>query len=149
MGVVRTIFLFLRAFITTRSVIAAENLALRQQLGVLQRSVKRARLRRRDRIFWVWLSRFWADWQSSLVIVKPETVVRWHRQGFRLYWRWKSRKQPGRPRIGAENRCTVRHSPSASSRLPVSISAGIMLLERWSLASRISPDSLMSRRPSR
>jgi len=57
MGVVRTIFLFLRAFITTRSVIAAENLALRQQLGVLQRSVKRARLRRRDRIFWVWLSR--------------------------------------------------------------------------------------------
>ncbi len=50
MGVVRTIFLFLRAFITTRSVIAAENLALRQQLGVLQRSVKRARLRRRDRV---------------------------------------------------------------------------------------------------
>jgi hypothetical protein len=61
MGVGRTIFLFLRAYLIPRTAIAAENLALRQQLGVLQRSVRRPRLRQRDRIFWVWLSRVWSD----------------------------------------------------------------------------------------
>jgi transposase InsO family protein len=108
MGVGRTIFLFLRAYLIPRTAIAAENLALRQQLGVLQRSVRRPRLRQRDRIFWVWLSRVWSDWQSSLMIVKPETVIRWHRDGFRLYWRWKSRKKPGRPKIDAEIRSLIR-----------------------------------------
>ena len=108
MAVVRTIFLFLRVFITNRSTIAAENLVLRHQLGVLQRSVKRPRLRQRDRIFWVWLSRLWAEWRSSLIIVRPETVIRWHRDGFRLYWRWKSRKKPGRPKIDAEIRSLIR-----------------------------------------
>ena len=87
MGIVRTIFLILRAFITDRSAIAAENLALRHQLCILQRSVRRSRLRQRDRILWVWLSQLWADWRSSLIIAKPETVIRWHRDGFRLYWR--------------------------------------------------------------
>ncbi len=108
MAVVRTIFLFLRVFITNRSTIAAENLVLRHQLGVLQRSVKRPRLRQRDRIFRVWLSRLWAEWRSSLIIVTPETVIRWHRDGFRLYWQWKSRKKPGRPKIDAEIRGLIR-----------------------------------------
>jgi len=98
MSLVSSIWLLLRAVLLPRAAIAAENLALRQQLGVLRRSAKRPRLRQRDRVFWVWLSRLWADWQSSLVIVKPETVIRWHRKGFRLYWGWKSRKQkPSRP----------------------------------------------------
>jgi putative transposase len=104
MGVVRMIVMLFRAFMLPRAALAAEIVALRQQLSVLQRSVRRPRLRRRDRIFWVWLSRLWADWRSSLVTVKPETVVRWHSQGFRLYRRWKSRKQPGRPRVEAERR---------------------------------------------
>ena len=76
MSLVSSIWLFLRAVLLPRAVIAAENLALRQQLGVLRRSAKRPRLRQRDRVFWVWLSRLWADWQSSLVIVKPTTVIR-------------------------------------------------------------------------
>ena len=101
MGVARTIFFFFRVFITNRSTIVAENLALRHQLGVLQRSVRRPRLRQRDRILWVWLLRLWGDWRSCLMIVRPETVIRWHRDGFRLYWRWKSRKKPGRPKIDA------------------------------------------------
>ncbi len=109
MGIARTIFLILRAFITNRSTIAAENLALRHQLGILQRSVKRPRLRQRDRILWVWLSRFWANWRSCLMIVKPDTVLRWHRDGFRLYWRWKSRGKPGLPKIDAEIRRIIRH----------------------------------------
>jgi putative transposase len=102
MGVVSVIVIFLRASLGDRAAIAAENLALRQQLAVLQVSMKRPRLRQRDRVFWVWLSRLWADWRSSLMIVKPETVIRWHREGFSLYWRWKSRKKPGRPKTEAE-----------------------------------------------
>jgi putative transposase len=108
MGVVTGVVLFIRAMFASRATIAAENLALRHQLGVLQRSVKRPRLRQHDRIFWVWLSRLWADWRSSLMIVKPDTVVRWHQQGFKLYWRWKSRGKPGRPKIDAEIRSLIR-----------------------------------------
>jgi putative transposase len=98
MRIVTGVVLFIRAMFASRATIVAENLALRHQLGVLQRSVKRPQLRQRDRIFWVWLSRLWADWRSSLMIVKPDTVVRWHQQGFKLYWRWKSRGKPGRRR---------------------------------------------------
>src|SRR6516225_7673671 len=64
-----------------------ENLALRQQINVLRRSLKkRPKLSSGDRLFWVSLSRLWRDWPSTLVIVKPETVVAWHRKGFRLLW---------------------------------------------------------------
>ncbi len=107
MGVATAIAFFFRAFLVPRGVLAAENLALRQQLAVLQVSVKRPKLRKRDRLFWVWLSRLWPGWRSCLMIVKPETVIRWHREGFRLYWRWKSRKRPGRPK-----RPTQRSVPS-------------------------------------
>ena len=96
------------AFNTRRS-LALENLALRQQLVVLQRSVKRPRLSNVDRCFWVWLRRVWTDCDSVLLIVKPETVVRWHRAGFRRYWTWKSRKRrPGRPGVAPEIRELIR-----------------------------------------
>ena len=80
-----------RALISTfkaRRELALENVALRQQLAVLRRSVKRPRLSKVDRGFWVLLRRIWTDWESVLVIVKPETVIRWHRCGFRRYWTW-------------------------------------------------------------
>ena len=108
MRIVIGVVLFVRAMFASRVTIAAENLTLRHQLGVLQRSAKRPQLRRRDRIFWALLSRFWSDWRSSLMIVKPETVLRWHRDGFKLYWRWKSRGQVGRPKIDAEVRSLIR-----------------------------------------
>ncbi len=109
MGAVKIILYLLRALLLGRATIVAEDLALRQQLIVLQRSVKRPRLRKRDRLFWVWLSRLWKDWPSCLLIVKPDTVIRWHREGFRLYWRWKSRTEPtGRPRIDAEIRRLIQ-----------------------------------------
>ena len=99
----------LRAPFTGAAVVALENLALRHQLAVLQHSLPRPRLSRWDRILWVWLSRRWTDWRSSLVIVQPATVLAWHRQGFRLYWRWKSRPNPvGRPRLDAELRALIR-----------------------------------------
>jgi putative transposase len=100
---------FLRAVFSGSAAIARENMALRQQLLVLQRSAGRPRLAQGDRIFWVWLSRLWASWRSSLVIVQPATVLAWHRKGFRLYWRWKSRPNPvGRPTLDAELRDLIQ-----------------------------------------
>ena len=87
-----------------------ENAALRHQLAVLQRQARgRPRLRPGDRLFWAWLSRLWPGWRHALVIVKPDTVLRWHRRGFRLYWRWKSRSRgPGRPRIPRAVQALIR-----------------------------------------
>ena len=103
------IFIFLRSLLRSQAELAAENLALRQQLAVLEQPARRPRLRKRDRIFWAWLSRLWSNWRSVLVIVQPETVVRWHQRGFRLYWRWKSRSgKIGRPKIDAEIRRLIR-----------------------------------------
>ncbi|HQL54329.1 MAG TPA: integrase, partial [Phycisphaerae bacterium] len=108
MVAMQLIISLLRAFLVSRAALVAENLALRQQLAVLQVSGKRPRLRKRDRIFWVWLSRLWSGWRSCLMIVKPETVIRWHRDGFKLYWRWKSRGKVGRPKMDSEIRRLIR-----------------------------------------
>ncbi len=108
MWLLRTIVLFLRKLLRDRAELAMENLALRQQLAILEQTAKRPQLRKRDRIFWVWLSRLWAGWRTALVIVQPDTVVRWHRQGFKLYWRWKSRREAGRPKIDTEIRRLIR-----------------------------------------
>ncbi len=82
-----------------------ENAALRQQLAVYQRTGSQPKLTAADRLFWVWLSRFWQPWRSSLLIVKPETVVKWHRQAWKRYWTWKSRRgSRGHPRIPLEVR---------------------------------------------
>ena len=79
-------------------------------MAVLQRQARgRPRLRPGDRLFWAWLSRLWPGWRHALVIVKPDTVLRWHRRGFRLYWRWKSRSRgPGRPRIPRAVQALIR-----------------------------------------
>lgn len=109
MGVVQLFFVFLRSILRNQAELAAENLALRQQLAILKQKTELPRLRPRDRVFWVWLSKLWPKWRSVLVIVQPATVIRWHRKGFKLYWRWKSRgKNPGRPPIWREIRKLVR-----------------------------------------
>jgi hypothetical protein len=93
----------------SRAALHLENLALRHQLGVLHRSVKRPKLAPPDRLLWAWLSTFWNDWRSALVIVQPETVIAWHRKGFRLFWTWKIRRgQPGRPTVAKDVRELVR-----------------------------------------
>ena len=73
-----------RSSLKSQGELALENLALRQQLAVLKRKTKRPKLRKVDRAFWVALSRLWPDWQDALMLVKPETVIGWHRKGFRL-----------------------------------------------------------------
>ena len=103
MGIVKAVLVFLRAMLIPKVHLAVENLALRQQVAVYKHSAKHPKLRPRDRVFWVLLSRLWPNWRSVLAIVQPETVIRWHRMGFNLYWRWKSRAgKPGRPPIERE-----------------------------------------------
>ena len=99
MFVFSTLYQLLRSLLVPRLVLVTENLALRQQLLVLHRSTNRPLPRHRDRLFWLALSHLRRDWRSILVIVKPETVIKWHRQGFQYYWRWKSKtgwvRRPG------------------------------------------------------
>ncbi len=93
-----------RSLCRGRQSLILENLALRQQLATYKRTGKRPRLRPADRVFWVWLSKLWDPWKESLIVVKPETVIRWHRRGFQLYWRRKSTaKKIGRPSLPREH----------------------------------------------
>ncbi|HEY7310280.1 MAG TPA: integrase core domain-containing protein [Gemmataceae bacterium] len=105
MKLLHAIRCLLRLLLLPRSQLVLENLALRQQLAVLCRQRPRPPLRRRDRLFWVGLSKLYSGWRSALLLVQPDTVVRWHRQGFRLWWRWKSRTtRVGRPPLDKEVR---------------------------------------------
>jgi transposase InsO family protein len=93
----------------SRATLHLENLALRHQLSLLRRSVKRPKLKSADRLLWAWLCEVWIDWRSSLVIVKPDTVIAWHRKGFRLFWTGKVRRgQPGHPPVPKEIRKLIR-----------------------------------------
>ena len=95
----------LRNALADRRDLLLENAALRQQLAIYQRKGDRPALTSADRNFWVWLSRCWPPWRAALVIVQPETVIRWHREAWKRYWTWKSQhRSPGRPRIAPELR---------------------------------------------
>jgi putative transposase len=109
--VLETILSFLaasRVFFRSRSDTALEVLALRQQIAVLKRKRPRPKLNSWDRLFWTILRQCWSRWTDVLVLVKPDTVVGWHRAGFRLYWRWRSRPLGGRPKITEEIRVLIR-----------------------------------------
>jgi hypothetical protein len=93
----------LRAALRSRPALAIENFALRQQLAVLRRQIGRPTLADRDRFFWLLLRRVHSGWRDCPHLVQPETVLRWHRAGFRAFWRRKSRtRKVGRPAIGWE-----------------------------------------------
>src|SRR5262245_37795921 len=79
-----------------------ENLALRHQIAVLLRNKSSPRFRTWDRWFWITLREICPRWRSALLIISPGTVLRWHRDGFRLFWRWRSRRRAGRPPIDAD-----------------------------------------------
>ena len=110
MPVLFSLLLCLRSFFRERAELHAEILALRHQLLILQRGNRNHRLglSATDRTLWVWLSRVWPGWRSALLIAKPETVIAWHRKGFRLYWTWKSRLPNGRPTVPQEMRALIR-----------------------------------------
>ena len=103
------LLLAIRSRFTRRARLEAENLLLRQQLVVLRRkSPRRVRLWNIDRLLLVWLYRLYPSLLDAIIIVQPETVLRWHRRGFRAYWRWKSRHVGGRPRIDSDIRALIR-----------------------------------------
>ena len=110
-----SLLLSVRSGLRSRAALQLEVLALRHQLQVLNRSrPRRLRLATADRWLWVWLSHSWTAWRSALVIVKPETVIAWHRQGFRLFWTWKSRRRVGRPAVAADVRALIRSMSEAN-----------------------------------
>jgi len=103
------LLLVARSRLRSRSILEAENLVLRQQVVILSRkSRSRVWLRNIDRLILVWLYRLLPSILDAITVVKPETVIRWHRCGFRAYWRWKSRRRGGRPRINREVRDLIR-----------------------------------------
>jgi putative transposase len=115
MAVLMSLMMTLRDCARSRAVLQLEVLALRHQLRVLERShPRRRRLTRVDRLLWVWFSRTWDQWRTVLVIVTPETVIAWHRRGFCLFWRWKSRRKTGRPTVSQELRTLIRTMSAAN-----------------------------------
>src|SRR5258708_3829542 len=95
--------------------LALENLALRQQLAVYKRTVNRPKLQRSDRLLWVWLSRVWAGWRQALVIVSPNTVLRWQRRRFCAHWtKLSARPIAGRPPVSAEIKALVKRMVAAN-----------------------------------
>jgi putative transposase len=112
-----SLFSAILAGLKSRLALQTEILALRHQIIVLKRSANRPRLRPWDRFVWIGLLRFWPHWRSALVIVKPETVIGWHRRGFRLFWIWKCRHgKPGRPGI-RKNVCDLIRTMSKNNSL--------------------------------
>ncbi len=107
--IIKTLLSVFREIFVGRAALHTEILALRQQVAVLKRKRPRPSLRILDRVFWIILSYLWPGWRHSLVIVRPETVIAWHRKGFRLFWTWKSRRgKPGRPPVSREIRNLIR-----------------------------------------
>ncbi len=97
------LLVLINALLADRARLALENAALRQQLVVLKRSVNRAKINDSDRVFWILIRRLLDSWRDTLLIVKPATVIKWHRKGWRYFWRRKSlRGKPGRPTLDPE-----------------------------------------------
>src|ERR1700681_2367065 len=106
----------LASLFKSRAKLEAEVLILRQQINVLRRqSPKRPHLNNMDRILFVWLYRWFPSVLGAVAIVRPETIIRWHRAGFRAYWRWRSRNRVGRPKVSAELRTLIGEMSRANA----------------------------------
>jgi putative transposase len=106
-GLVLVAITYIRAYVVSRHRLGLEAAALRQQLVVFKRKRPRPLLRNFDRLFWVALRQWWSGWTGARIIVQAETVAAWHRAGFRLFWRIRSRPL-GRPKIDDEIRALIR-----------------------------------------
>ena len=120
-SMLRCLLWALAAAVQPKVLLIADNLCLRQQLLALQRRMPRPRLEDADRRFWILACRWFSGWRTPLLIVKPETVLRWHRRGWRTYWRRRSRRpgRPGRRPIAPELRTLIRRM-TTENRLWVS-----------------------------
>ncbi len=108
-AIIHLLATFIADLFKSRRRLEVENLFLRHQLNVaLRRAPQRVRLRAGDRALMVWMTRMWPNLLGLTRVVQPATILRWHRSGFRAYWRWKSRARPGRPRVQRELRDLIR-----------------------------------------
>jgi hypothetical protein len=113
LGMLTPVVVAVSSVFKTRAALQLENPALRHQLGVLHRSAQKPKLAPLDRLLWAWLCKVWPDWRSPLIVVQFETVITWHRKGFRLFWAWKVRHgQPGRPSVPRRMRSDPSDEPS-------------------------------------
>src|SRR5262249_21468236 len=109
LAILHLLGMFIVNLFRSRRRLEAENLFLRHQLNIaLRQSPHRLRLRGCDRALLVWMTRLWPSLLDLARVVQPETILRWHRAGYRVYWRWKSRGRPGRPKIDRELRELIR-----------------------------------------
>jgi transposase InsO family protein len=115
LGMIELLFHWLASVVKSRRRLEAENLVLRHQMNILRRRASgRLRLSNADRLAFVWLYRLCPSVMNAVTIIRPETVIRWHRQGFRAFWRWKSRPRGGRPAIPKEIRELIREMSRAN-----------------------------------
>jgi len=112
----RLVYVFTASF-KSKARLAAENLCLRQQLVVLKRRQARPQLRDADRRFWVLACRWFSEWSETLIVVKPDTVIGWHRKGWKAYWHWRSAcsAKTGRKKIEPELRELIRRMARQNS----------------------------------
>jgi hypothetical protein len=109
MSILRLVATFLSSLFKSKRQLVLENLALKQQVAMLRQSVRRPRATPADKLFWMLFARYVDGWRDTLHALHPDTVVRWHRKGFRLYWRWKCRgPKPGRSPIDTALRKLIR-----------------------------------------
>jgi hypothetical protein len=114
-GMIELLFGWLSSLLKSRRRLRAENLNLRHQLNILRRRAPgRSRLSNLDRLVFVWLYRQWPTVADAVAIIRPETLIRWHRRGFKAFWRWKSRSRGGRPTVPAEPRELIREMSRAN-----------------------------------
>ena len=115
MSILRLVVTFVASLFKSQRQLALENMALRQQVTMLRQSVKRPRATPADKLFWIFFSRYIDGWRELLLGLHPDTVVRWHRHGFRFYWRWKSRSpSKGRPAIDTALRKFIREMQASN-----------------------------------
>ncbi len=119
-------FFIIILILKLNSRLAIENLALRQQLAIMKQSIHRPKICKRDRLFWAILSRLWYGWKNVLIVVQPETVIRWHSKGFKLYWAFKSKK-PGSGRHPTDKKNPLWGAPIMHGEL---LKLGIEISER-------------------
>ena len=141
--------MFVADMFKSRRRLEAENLFLRHQLGIaLRRAPPRLRLHGRDRALLVWITRIWPSLLDLSEVVKPETILRWHRSGFKVFWRWKSRHRAGRPKIDRELRDLIRRMSMENSLWGAARIHGELLMLGFEVAqSTVSKYMVRGRRP--
>jgi transposase InsO family protein len=143
-AILRALGMFVADLFKSRRRLEAENLFLRHQLSIaLRHAPPRLRLRGSDRALLVWMTRLWPSLLEATRVVQPETILRWHRAGFKAFWRWKSRKRAGRPKIDRELRDLIRRMSKENPKWGASRIHGELLMLGFEVASRRSRNTLV------